>query len=291
MSNSTRRPDRALATTPGLIVSEPTAAGLRWLLALAYPLLAHMAGARHDPALAAIALADLALVVLLQALLQRRIGAWLLLAAIAPLLFILAHSHYALLPLLLVPVALLGLVAWTFGRTLRAGRVALITQIVAALDALPPTQLAPDLRSYTRNLTAAWAGLLGALAMANLGLALLAVPNGLLASVGITPPLSVGEAQWSWFANVLNWGIVGGFFVGEYLVRKRRFPGRYHSLLDFLHASHLAPPAFDSLAEFQASEEKLGIATAPLNNAPSTALTGEPVAPLIRSVVHTNRNS
>jgi transcription-repair coupling factor (superfamily II helicase) len=41
--------------------------------------------------------------------------------------------------------------------------------------------------------------------------------------------------------------------------------GRRASLLDFLHASHLAPPAFDSLGEFQASEEKLGIATAPLN--------------------------
>ncbi|HWP13446.1 MAG TPA: DEAD/DEAH box helicase, partial [Ramlibacter sp.] len=41
--------------------------------------------------------------------------------------------------------------------------------------------------------------------------------------------------------------------------------GRRESLLDFLRASHLAPPAFDSLEEFRASEEKLGIATAPLN--------------------------
>jgi transcription-repair coupling factor (superfamily II helicase) len=41
--------------------------------------------------------------------------------------------------------------------------------------------------------------------------------------------------------------------------------GRRESLLDFLRASHLAPPAFDSLEEFQASGEKLGIATAPLN--------------------------
>jgi transcription-repair coupling factor (superfamily II helicase) len=41
--------------------------------------------------------------------------------------------------------------------------------------------------------------------------------------------------------------------------------GRRESLLDFLRASHLSPPAFDSLEEFLASEEKLGIATAPLN--------------------------
>jgi transcription-repair coupling factor (superfamily II helicase) len=40
--------------------------------------------------------------------------------------------------------------------------------------------------------------------------------------------------------------------------------GRRESLLDFLRASHLSPPAFDSLVQFQASDEKLGIATAPL---------------------------
>lgn len=38
--------------------------------------------------------------------------------------------------------------------------------------------------------------------------------------------------------------------------------GRRESLLDFLRASHLTLPAFESLAEFQASNEKLGIATA-----------------------------
>ncbi|HWI81538.1 transcription-repair coupling factor [Ramlibacter sp.] len=40
--------------------------------------------------------------------------------------------------------------------------------------------------------------------------------------------------------------------------------GRRESLLDFLRASHLAPPAFDSLEEFQGSEERVGIATGPL---------------------------
>ncbi len=38
--------------------------------------------------------------------------------------------------------------------------------------------------------------------------------------------------------------------------------GRRESLLDFLRASHLSPPSFDSLAEFQAGTEMLGIATA-----------------------------
>lgn len=41
--------------------------------------------------------------------------------------------------------------------------------------------------------------------------------------------------------------------------------GRRESLLDFLRASSVSPPAFDSLEDFQASDEKLGIATAALN--------------------------
>ena len=41
--------------------------------------------------------------------------------------------------------------------------------------------------------------------------------------------------------------------------------GRRESLLDFLRASSVSPPAFDSLADFQASDEKLGIATAALS--------------------------
>ena len=40
--------------------------------------------------------------------------------------------------------------------------------------------------------------------------------------------------------------------------------GRRESLLDFLRASSVNPPAFDSLLEFQTSDEKLGIATAGL---------------------------
>jgi len=41
--------------------------------------------------------------------------------------------------------------------------------------------------------------------------------------------------------------------------------GRRESLLDFIRASGLSPPVFDSLAEFQASDEKVGMATAALN--------------------------
>ena len=42
--------------------------------------------------------------------------------------------------------------------------------------------------------------------------------------------------------------------------------GRRESLLDFLRASGVNPPAFDSLAEFQSSDERIGIATAALTS-------------------------
>lgn len=41
--------------------------------------------------------------------------------------------------------------------------------------------------------------------------------------------------------------------------------GRRESLLDFLRASQVSPPAFESLEDFQTSPERLGIATAGLN--------------------------
>jgi transcription-repair coupling factor (superfamily II helicase) len=55
--------------------------------------------------------------------------------------------------------------------------------------------------------------------------------------------------------------------------------GRRESLLDFLRASGINPPAFDSLAEFQASDEKVGIATAPLARASAGSRTASTSSP------------
>lgn len=217
---------------------------LRVALLVAYPVLAHLASTRGDGRFAALALLDLALLGLVEPLLRPRAWAWLALAAAAVALWWLARSPLAQLPLLLVPVAFIALIAWTFARTLRAGSVPLVTRIVAALDKTTPDALAPGLRAYTTNLTRGWAGMLGALALCNLALAAVAVPGGLLAGMGIAPPYSVTESQWSWFANVLNYGFVGGFFLLEYLYRKRRFPGRYRNFADFARRMAGLGPAF-----------------------------------------------
>ena len=206
----------------------------RLALALAYPVLAHVASLRDDPVLAAVALGDLAVFVLLDPLMHRRAWAWLVLLATIVGLVTVAHSPHLHLVLLLVPAAFVALVAWTFGRTLREGHVPLITRMVCAIDGVPLDQLTPDLRSYSRALTATWAALLSGLAVCNFLLALIAVPGGLLHSLGVDSPITVSERAWSWFANLLNYGLVGGLFVGEYFYRVRRFPGRYTSFFDFV---------------------------------------------------------
>lgn len=209
---------------------------------LAYPVLSHLASGRHDGRFAALALADIAVLLLLRPLLERRAAAWLALPAVAVALAGLLRSGHALVPLLLVPVAIIGLVAYAFARTLRT--VPLITRMVAGLDGIAASALSPELLRYTRNLTRAWAALLAGLALLNLLLALLAVPDGLLASYAIASPWPVDPAQWSWFGGVFNIGLMVGFFLVEFAVRQRRFPGRYRNLLDFLQRMARLGPGF-----------------------------------------------
>jgi uncharacterized membrane protein len=207
---------------------------LQALLALTYALLAHAASHGHDERVGAAALAALVLLVLLRPLARGGWRPWLwLVAALLGVAWLAYHGHTRL-PLLLVPTALIGLVASWFARSLRAGRVPLIGKIVAAMERVPPAQLAPPLADYTRRLTGAWALMLGALALFNLALALIAVPDGILAHLGWTAPLRVTRTQWSWFANVCNYGLIAGFFAAEYQLRKRRFPGRYRNFADFV---------------------------------------------------------
>lgn len=220
------------------------APALRIASAVAYPFFAHGASVRDSGALAACALGTLVVMALADGLVQRRAGAWLALLAAGAGLAWLAGSRWAHLPLLLVPVAFIAMIAWFFGRTLRAGRVPLISKIVCALEQVSLSELEPSLRRYTRGLTAAWALVLAAMGVCNLVLAAIAVPNGLLASFGIAAPVTVTDAQWSWFANWFNYGLVGGFFALEYLYRKRRFPGRYRNFLDFATRLSRLGPAF-----------------------------------------------
>ncbi len=243
MSSSTRPPDGEIAAPPADHASKFVTV-LRVALVLLYPLLAHMAAVEGDKQLAALALGDILLVLLLDGLLARRTKQWLLLLLAVPALVLLSRSAFALMPLLLMPAALIAVAASGFARTLRPGRTPLIASIVEVLEGDDAANLPDRLRRYTRGLTLAWALMLGSLALVNLTLALCAVPGGVLASFGIVPPLAVTNTQWSWFANGFNYGILGVFFVAEFAYRRHCFPEREHGFRHFATRLAKMGPAF-----------------------------------------------
>lgn len=214
------------------------------MLALLYPLLAHFAAVQSDSRLAALALGDILLVMLLDGLIARRRRSLLVLLIAVPGLVLLSGTSLAMTPLLIMPALLLAIVALGFARTLRTGKTPLIASIVEILEGDDADKLPASLHRYARGLTLAWAILLGSLAMVNLVLALCAVPGGVLASAGITPPLTVTSMQWSWFANGFNYGIVGLFFVAEFAYRRHCFPERVHGFRHFATRLARMGPSF-----------------------------------------------
>ena len=202
-------------------------------LGLAYPFLAH-AAATHSGGWPALALGDLALLVLAAPLLHRRLWALALLAALLAALAWIAATPWPSLLLLAPPVLFTGWLAWWFARSLLGGREPLIARIVAALYARAGWPTSPELLAYARRLTAGWAAVLAFLTLANAALALVEVPGGVLDLLGRRPWFAVSPSAWSWFANLLNYGVLGGFMLGEFAYRKRRFPRRpYRNVLDF----------------------------------------------------------
>ncbi|SEM39747.1 Uncharacterized membrane protein [Pseudoxanthomonas sp. GM95] len=219
--------------------------GVALLLAIAYSPLAHWANASGRSDLAVLAGVALVLMLLIEPMACRRWWAWALAVVLLALLLPLWHSPHALLLLTAPPVVFTGWVAWFFGRSLRAGRVPLITRIVSGLYAQAGQALSAAQLTYTRRLTQCWTGLLTAMTVVNLLLGLWAVPGGVLAQLGRVPPLAIPDEQASLFANLLGYGVIGGFFLGEYLLRARWFPVRpYRNFVDFVRQLARLGPGF-----------------------------------------------
>lgn len=221
------------------------AALARLLLSAAYPFLAHAASTLREPKLAALALLDIVLILLVTPLVRGRPWAWGVVAVCAAALWHAQQSAVLPVLLLLPPVLFPWLVAWFFARTLRAGQVPLIARIVSAMEQCPPADLAPALEAYTRGLTRLWALVLAGIGLANLLLGIVAVPDGLLMQLGYRPVVTVSQAAWSWFANLLDYGLAGLLFVIEYIVRMRLFPDRpYRSFPEFARRLGALGPTF-----------------------------------------------
>lgn len=207
----------------------------RWpvaVLALAFPLLAHAGAITGSQWLALASVAALMLAVAWP--MRHRSLAFLAFIAVAAGVLAtawLAGRVHALT--MLPPILITFAVGWQFARSLRAGRVPLIRRLVVALH--PEALQIPGVPDYTRRVTLAWALLLGVLCAFNTVFALLAVPGGLLASIGVAPFVAVPVAFWSAFANFGNYIVIAGFFMAEYAWRRVRFPQQpYRGFGDFV---------------------------------------------------------
>lgn len=198
-------------------------------LGLACALCAHLAVEAASPALTVACIALAAAVVLSPGLARGSPRAWAAALATAGALALAASRRWIWLPLYAPPVLGDAFAAWVFGHTLRRGRTPLIESLIRRLHDDPGRALSPAIAQYARTLTAAWAVLFGVLGASSLVLALLAVPNGVLVLLGLTPPLAVPQTVWSWFANIAEYGIAAGFFALEYAYRRVRFPQQPHS--------------------------------------------------------------
>jgi len=217
------------------------------LLALCYPLTAWIAAHRHSHTLTIAAIALLAAAVLVPSLARPRRGAWIALPFLALGLWLLNRVPNNLVLLYAPPVLIPGFLAWVFGHTLARGRTPLIEQLVRLLH-LPGDEVEPAVWPYARRLTLAWTLLLAGIATVNLVLGALVVPEGLLMAAGIAPMVSVTQAQWSLFANLLGYALIAGFFVIEYAYRRRRFPQQpYRNFFDFMRRTIAASPRLMSL--------------------------------------------
>jgi len=213
------------------------------VLALAYPVLAHAAIAGHSVALAVAAIATLAAAALLPALARGRVAAWLAAPLIAFACWRLSQARIPELPLYAPPVLVPAFMAWLFGQTLLPGRTPLIAQLIRHLHSDSEREPEPDVWRYARALTQVWTLVFIAIATANLVLAAVASPDGLLLAAGITPPFTAPQEWWSLFANVLGYLIVAALFVIEYAWRRHRFPEQpYRNMFDFLRRMAAAMP-------------------------------------------------
>jgi uncharacterized membrane protein len=190
-----------------------------FVLALAYPLLVHLAVLWPKPWLEWLALAVLCALVLYRGLRSGRIWAWgaftAALAASALLVFLRGAHWLMLLPPVAIPLSLF----FVFSSSLHHGRVALVTRMATLMRGPLP----PDLERYTRAVTVLWTAVF-------VGLTLSAIALSLFAS----------RELWSLATNFIHYLIIGAVFVGEYAYRRWRF--RHHSHPSFwAYVRGLAP--------------------------------------------------
>ncbi len=203
-------------------------------LAIAYPVIAHIAVVSRGVAATVASLAVLVSLALLPRLVALNVVAWCVLPVVVAGLLWLAHSSAAWLPLYAMPVFVNLFGAWIFGHTLARGKVPLIERLARLLH--EGDGITDEIARYARKVTITWTVFLSGLAVLNLTLALLAAPDGVLLMIGVQPIVAVPVEVWSLFANFIDYVLAGLLFLAEYAYRLRKFPQQpYRNFFDFIN--------------------------------------------------------
>ena len=172
------------------------------VLALAYPVLVHLAVLWPLPWLEWLALATLSALPLYPSLRAGRAWGWVALIACfaaGALIVRWQGTHWVLLlPPIAIPLSLL----MVFAASLRSDQQPMVTRFARmARGSLPP-----ELVIYTRQVTVLWVGVFIVLTLSAILLALFAAPE-----------------IWSLATNFLHYLLIGAVFAGEYAWRRWRF--------------------------------------------------------------------
>lgn len=178
-----------------------------FILVVLYPVLVHLSLMIDVPQLQVLAIICFATGIFFKSLVQKHASAWFAWMTIVAVAMGFGYFNITLYALYLPPVLLPLLLLFAFGRTLLPGQTPLITGIGEASRG----PLSAAMRHYTRRLTQFWCVIF--LVMTGWSL--------------ILPFLKQPEL-WSWFTNVINYGLVGVLFTGEFIVRRYLFPEHNH---------------------------------------------------------------
>ncbi len=203
------------------------------MLLLAYPLLSLAGALTHRQGFSLAAVMLLVSLLMLPMLASRRGLPWLVWLLLLSGMLLLAWRGLLGLLLQAVPVMVDILLAWLFGRSLRAGRTPMIARFIQMLEGPARLEL-PGVRRYARQLTVFWTLLPALQALVLAVLLCLAVPGGVLDTLGITVPWPL-PARWA----------LGYVHVGSYLLFAAalvlEYPFRCWHLR---HLQHLRPREF-----------------------------------------------
>jgi uncharacterized membrane protein len=210
-------------------------------LAIAYPIMAHMAVAKSSLPLTVAAVAALAGTIVVPGLLKGSKIAWIVLPFVVAGCVWLSQSQLPAMPLFIAPILVPAFLACLFGQSLRPGHTPLIAQFIRAVHRADEPDA--EVLAYAHRLTKVWTGFFIATGAINFTLALIAAPDGLLLASGIHPPFTVPRRWWSLFANCIGYLLIAVFFVVEYAYRRSRFPNMpYRNMYDFLRQMAAVAP-------------------------------------------------